>query len=287
MSRKNVKSGRHCGFHAKVVGIIIAGAITTAAGIALVTEGRAAGDAPPVPVLIELFTSEGCSSCPPADELLAQLAATQPIAGAEILALGEHVDYWDRLGWRDPFSSPAFSARQSDYDERAFHRGNVYTPQMVVDGREEFTGSDTGAAIAAVKRAIRRPEHRVQIAVGFRRGPGDKTIAATTRVTVPPEARFPDDAEVLLAVTQDGLESQVRGGENGGRRLRHSAVVRSLRPLGNLRAGDRDWSATSALDLSEEGEVGPSRIVVFVQELNSRRILGAGSVVVTGDPGRP
>jgi hypothetical protein len=267
--------------------IIIAGTITAAAGIAVVTEGRAEGDPPRVPVLIELFTSEGCSSCPPADELLARLAVTQPVAGAEILALGEHVDYWDHLGWRDPFSSRVFSERQSDYDARAFHRGNVYTPQMVVDGREEFTGSDTDAVIAAVKHAIRRPEPRLQITLGLRRGRADKTIAVTPRVTVPPQARFSDDAEVLLAVTQDGLESQVRGGENGGRRLRHSAVARSLRSIGTLRAGDRDWSGTSVLDLSEEGKAGSSRIVVFVQERKSRKIVGAGSAVVTGDPRRP
>ena len=138
-----------------------------------------------------------------------------------------------------------------------------------------------------MRHAIRRPEHRLQIAFSLRRGPVDNTIAATTRVTVPPDAKFSDDAEVLLAVTQDGLESQVRGGENGGRRLYHSAVVRSLRSIGNLRAGDRAWSATSVLDLSEEGKAGPSRIVVFVQERKSRRIVGAGSTVVTGDPLRP
>ena len=122
-------------------GVLLA---TTALGNS-VRLGAVPGSAPRSMVVVELFTSEGCSSCPPADDVLSQLAHRQPVPGVEVLALGEHVDYWDRLGWRDPFSSPAFSSRQSTYDARVFHASQVYTPQLVIDGRLERVGSNARA----------------------------------------------------------------------------------------------------------------------------------------------
>ncbi|MGH9764327.1 MAG: DUF1223 domain-containing protein, partial [Blastocatellia bacterium] len=113
------------------------------------------------PVLVELFTSEGCSSCPPADEVMARLARTQPVPGAEIIALGEHVDYWNRLGWTDPFSSSAFSNRQREYSS-AFANDEVYTPQMIVDGQTEFVGSNIAKARAAIAAAASLPKATVE-----------------------------------------------------------------------------------------------------------------------------
>src|SRR5579863_2302945 len=125
--------------------------VAVIAGFAIVpicrpAESSSAG----VPVLLELFTSEGCSSCPPADRLLETLDEKQPVPGADLIVLSEHVDYWDRLGWKDPFSSSQYTARQQDYTNR-YNLDGVYTPQLVVDGRYSFVGSDEHEASAAIQ----------------------------------------------------------------------------------------------------------------------------------------
>src|SRR5260370_310371 len=115
-----------------------------------------------VPVLLELFTSEGCSSCPPADRLLEILDQKQPVAGADLIVLSEHVDYWDRLGWKDPFSSSQYTARQREYSYR-FNGDGGYTPQLVVDGRFGLLASDAREASSAIQKALR--ERTIPIAI--------------------------------------------------------------------------------------------------------------------------
>src|SRR5882724_10951247 len=116
----------------------------------------AAAETPRTPVLVELFTSEGCSSCPPADLLLSRLQQSQPIAGVEVITLSEHVDYWNQLGWTDPFSSASLTERQRQYT--AVLRGDgVYTPQMIVDGKIGFVGSDRQKALPAIAEAAKAP----------------------------------------------------------------------------------------------------------------------------------
>src|SRR5581483_8973602 len=117
------------------------------------------------PVLVELFTSEGCSSCPPADQLLAKLESQQPVSGVHIIALSEHVDYWDRLGWRDPFSSAQFSQRQQVYSQ-VLRDSGPYTPEMVVDGATGFVGSESREALQAIATAARAQKAVVQISGG-------------------------------------------------------------------------------------------------------------------------
>jgi hypothetical protein len=225
-------------------------------------------------VVVELFTSEGCSSCPAADAVLTQLVTRQPVAGVEVLALGEHVDYWDRLGWRDPFSSAAYSARQSNYDSRVFHRNEVYTPQLVVDGQLERVGSDVDAVQRAVKQAAQAPKAAVDLAAARS---GERSLRVNLHVTVPRSLALRDSADVVVAITEDNLATEVRRGENRGRTLRHSAVVRSLTTIGTLSPGESEWSTSVSVPLVADWTTANIRIISFLQERGSRRIVGAAS----------
>jgi hypothetical protein len=227
-------------------------------------------------VLAELFTSEGCSSCPAADEVLSRLVK-QGQDGIEVLALGEHVDYWDRLGWRDPFSSAAYTSRQSQYDARVFHRNEVYTPQLVIDGRLAAVGSDTGAIQRAIRQAAEAPKAAVDVTVIRQR---DRELEVRLRVDVPPTLTLRESADVVVAVVEDNLHSDVRRGENRGRTLKHDAVVRSLAAVGTLPSGDRTWSTSAPVNLAREWRPANVRVVTFVQDRESRRILGAGAARV-------
>ena len=208
-----------------------------------------------VPVLVELFTSEGCSSCPSADKLLAEIERTQPVPKAEVLVLSEHVDYWNRLGWRDPFSSPQFSRRQSDYNAEA------YTPEMVVNGRAKFVGNNAREAIAAIQEAANQPRALVTLS----RGAGGLVVNVEG---IPGNA----DADVYLAMTETGLRSNVTAGENAGRMLDHTGVVRALTMIG--RAKGTSFSKQAAFPAT--GAHG--RVIVFLQDRRTREILGAGSL---------
>jgi hypothetical protein len=221
------------------------------------------------PVLVELFTSEGCSSCPPADALLMSLLDKQPVEEAEIIAMGEHVDYWNYIGWTDRFSSPLYSQRQSGY-AKSFGLDSVYTPQMVVDGAQELIGSERGPALLAIRMAAGRPK---PLTVNLAREDQRLRISVAGLASLG-EA---EQGAVLLAVTEDNLESKVPKGENAGRVLRHAAVARSFTVVGEVgRGADKIFNAALELDASWKSQ--DLRAIVIVQERSSRRILGLGAL---------
>lgn len=247
-------------------------------GFSMTPAGKALPDSPGPqgtrrPVLVELFTSEGCSSCLPADALLIRLEKEQPIAGAEIITLGFHVDYWDGIGWKDRFSSPAFTRRQYDYAE-AFSANTVYTPQMVVDGHTQFVGSDSQRANTAIERAARASKIALRVssvATGVRR------IKLSFQVPAFLPLNVSDTAELSVAIAEAGLFSDARGGENSGRRLNHTAVVRHLRSLGAAKSG-QETTREVELMLPAEWRLENCRAVAFLQERRSRLVLGAAQI---------
>lgn len=219
-------------------------------------------------VVVELFTSEGCSSCPPADELLSRLREQKSLSGIDIIPLGFHVDYWNYLGWRDRFSSTQFSLRQQEYAAK-FGLGGPYTPQMVVQGAEEFVGSSKEQASQAIAHAAIEPE---QATVEIR------AMGETLQVTVHGKRGL--SANIILAITEDELETQVGGGENGGRVLRHSAVVRSLRTLGRLNGGN--FEAVIPVNSQHDWKRQNLHAAVIVQNTSSYRIEGAAYAALAG-----
>lgn len=229
------------------------------------------------PVVVELFTSEGCSSCPPADEVLSKLDKSQSIQGIEVIALGEHVDYWNKLGWIDPYSSAEFSTRQSRYAE-AFGQESVYTPQMIVDGRDQFVGADWNKAREAITRAAHLPKAKVELLAASSSNETNKDLKLSIHINDIPQVTTGDTAEVLLAITESNLRSEVSRGENAGRYLRHTAVVRSLSVLGNVSAGQQSFEAESIASLKVGWQQDNLRAVVLVQERRTRRVLGAAAL---------
>jgi hypothetical protein len=239
---------------------------STFAGI-FAAQASGAGD---IPVLAELFTSEGCSSCPPADALLMKLDRLQPVPGVHVIVLSEHVDYWNQLGWRDPFSAAQFSQRQAGYAR--LMGSEVYTPQLVIDGRVQLNGSDAKDIQVAIAHAAARPKLPVRIVQATREG--DKTVV---HLSVPalPSGR----SDVWVAVADENDQSSVTKGENSGRKLAHVAVVRSLAKVGSLNK-DRGFDQTVRLPLNP-ANTGASRIVVFVAQPYSA-VVGADSVQLAG-----
>lgn len=216
------------------------------------------------PVLVELFTSEGCSDCPPADAFLKALDTAQPIPGAQLIVLEEHVDYWDDQGWRDPFSSHTLTVRQSEYVDRLHVKNGPYTPQMVVDGGEAFVGSDRSQAGRAFAKEVSVPKINVHIS-GLHLE-GGKVLAHLQTGAVDSKA------EVFVALALDHAQSQVLRGENGGRQLEHVAVVERLADVGNVKKGE---SFSKDVSIKLDHPEKDYRVIAFVQQADEGKVLGA------------
>lgn len=230
------------------------------------------------PVIVELFTSEGCSSCPPADALLATLEDQQPIPGAEIIALEEHVDYWNHQGWIDPFSSEQWTARQQAY-AASRNTESVYTPQIVVNGRTEFVGNRAQQARHTIAASLSQLQTEISLS-SLRSAKRDReqfNVSVGKLVAAAPS----DTPEVWLAITEKGLHSSVAAGENAGHDLHHASVVRLLRKLGTANKDSAlSFSAQPDLKLDSSWKRPNLRAIVFVQEKHTRHILAATSAAL-------
>jgi hypothetical protein len=223
----------------------------------------------PTPVLVELFTSEGCNSCPPADRILETLSKEQPMDGVYIVAMSEHVTYWDHQGWRDPFGSQRFTQRQNNYGT-SLKLAGVYTPQLVIDGTTELVGSDAAKLKVALASAAARPKPRLTVEAALTANGAVTGSVSGTGL----EAASSEATELLWALTEDDLIVEVKRGENANRTLRHSGVVRTL----IARKYDPSNAAlTSAtIPLQREWKREHLRLVAFVQSVKTRRVLSIG-----------
>jgi hypothetical protein len=214
------------------------------------------------PIMLELYTSEGCPTCPPADANLALLERTQPVSGTEIVTLALHVDYWNSLRWRDEYSSPIFSRRQQLYT-RALKIDSSYTPQMIVDGQKELIGNNMAKAQKAIIEAARLPKAAIEILEA-----ADKFKIKIFNV---PAHQI---ATVFMAVTEDNLASNRKYGAAAEKKAAHISVVRELKSIGLLTAEQTSLEIDADLHIQPAWKKENLKLIVFVQENTSRKILG-------------
>jgi hypothetical protein len=230
------------------------------------------------PVLVELFTSEGCSSCPPADALLARLLKDQPVPSADILVLEEHVDYWDSLGWQDRFSSADLTRRQRTYGDR-FNLPDIYTPQMVVDGTSQLVGNDAAHALRAVAQAARAPKLALTLSTL-------KIDGSNITGSISSAASVAAKADVYAVLVEKAASTKVLRGENGGHTLNHVSVVRTMQRIGSLDAANRAPIPFS-LTAPSDSNAANLRLILFAQLPGQGAVVGAVGRPISMDPTPP
>ena len=214
-----------------------------------------------MPVLVELFTSEGCSDCPPADRLLEELDTSQPIAHAQAIVLSEHVTYWNHLGWRDPYSLDEIDRRQNEYGDR-FHLDSVYTPQAVIDGAAQLVGNNGSGLAQAIEHAASSPKKPLSISDAHW---DNGSISFTVRGLVDLNSKL----IAVLAADATGL--RIARGENAGRTLHHVAVVRSIKEF-SANSADGRVLRLSAGTFNQSHADAPVRLVVFTADRKTGHI---------------
>jgi hypothetical protein len=220
------------------------------------------------PVLIELFTSEGCSSCPPADEFLEQMDAAQPVPGVQLVVLSEHVDYWNHDGWKDPYSSAALTERQSGY-VRSLRLNTAYTPQFIVDGANELKGRGPELTQTLLKAAA-APKVAVHIRSLRVEAGSPEFVRAHLDVDGTSQKH---SADIFVVVALDHAESQVLRGENTGRHLTHVAVAQEFTKVGKLEK-QKVFGQDFQVRLKPGTDPASIRIIAIVQEAAFGKILG-------------
>lgn len=210
--------------------------------------------------VVELFTSEGCSSCPPADRVLLKIAAENK----EVYVLSYHVDYWDHLGWKDPFSQPLFTERQRQYAKQ-FNLESIYTPQVVINGAEELVGSDEQRLRSSLLRSGTLPSFNLS---------AERKNAATINLTY--ELKITEPMKVQIALIQPKAVNEIKRGENSGRTLHHVNVVRLLKTLDANSA-----SSSVVVNVPASLQDKAFEILLFTQAKNNNQIRAASKIRIT------
>src|SRR5215470_547185 len=243
--------------------------VTVVAGLPAVALAQDANATAAKPAVVaELFTSEGCSSCPPADALLAELDKRKTFAGVPVIVLSEHVDYWNHDGWHDPFSSELWTARQNGYNQH-FRLDSVYTPQMIVDGTQQINGSSGSQVAHAIETAASQPG-KLQIEISDTSWDNDVLHAKVSIADLSPQTAKGTTLYAVLADDED--TSSVARGENSGRTLKHVSVVRVLQKVSSLH---RPYPGPLQIKLPRGITHNKMRLIVFAQKGENGQIFGA------------
>jgi hypothetical protein len=258
---------------------LIGALVVAAAGAALLVGTRARPTAGKTPVVVEMFTAEGCPGCPDGDAALDAVIRDASMPNVRIVALGEHVAYWDHLGWSDAYALPESKTRQSDYLTHVFKNGGLYTPQFVVDGQWQGSGTSAEGARRAIADAAKAPKAIVTVQPAWLAEAG--AVRVRIAVVVPPSLTLKERADVVLALTEDRVGATATAGEHKGRTLQHSAVARVLKTVGTLGARERSWATTTMIPVQGGWKRADLQAVGLLQERESRRIVGADAARLT------